>query len=155
LDQLAYQIINNALQMVPSASAITVEMLSFAEDGLASAAPVMVNFKQAYDLAIVFNELATNTAKHGLCDREVGKIQVDVTQEGPWIEVCFRNDGPDYPDEVLDLAECNIGLHLVETIVSHDMHGELHLENDNGAVTRIRFKADETTLGATGASDAE
>lgn len=143
LDHLAYQVISNALQMTPSPGAITVDILP---DGAAAAAddetePVLVNFKQAYDLAIVFNELATNTAKYALQGRDAARIEVEIGRDGPWIEICFRNDGPDYPDQVLDLDACNIGLHLVDTIVRHDMHGELRLKNDNGAVTHIRFKA--------------
>jgi two-component sensor histidine kinase len=169
LDHLAYRIIYNVLQMTSSTSVINVEISSSpadasaegasaegasaegasaegasAEEASAAEAPVTVNFKQAYDLALVFNELATNTAKHGVDGRDSVTITVEISHDAPWIEICFRNDGPDYPGHALAKDTRNIGLHLVDTIVHHNLHGDLSLENDNGAVARIRFQADDT-----------
>jgi two-component sensor histidine kinase len=35
----------------------------------------------------------------------------------------------------------NVGLELIEDIVRHNLHGELSLYNDSGAVAEIRFVA--------------
>ena len=53
----------------------------------------------------------------------------------------FRDNGPGYPEEVLRLEQHNVGMYLIQNIVSEQLHGELSFYNDQGAVTTIRFKA--------------
>jgi two-component sensor histidine kinase len=52
----------------------------------------------------------------------------------------FRNDGEDYPEEVMALKRRNLGLYLIDTLVKRDRLGTLTLHNDHGPVTTVRFK---------------
>ena len=96
---------------------------------------------QAYHLALVINELATNTAKHGLQERDTAHIAIRVTLDDDTIRFEFRDDGPGYPEEVLRLERHNVGFDLIQNIVRKSLRGELALHNDPGAVAVIRFKA--------------
>jgi two-component sensor histidine kinase len=105
-----------------------------------SPSSIQVGSKYANCLALVMNELATNTIKYGLAGRLAGHITVRIENEGEWILVEFRDDGPGFPEEILRQERHNVGLHLIRTIVQRDLDGELNLHNHKGAVTTIRFK---------------
>ena len=54
----------------------------------------------------------------------------------------FRDDGPGYPDEVLQLAHHGVGFDLIQNIIQSNLRGELLLKNRKGAVVEIRFRAE-------------
>ena len=87
------------------------------------------------------NELATNTVKHTLHERDTARISVRVEQQDHMVHCEFRDDGPGYPQDVLQLERYNVGFELIQTIVKEGLRGDLKLLNDHGAVSRIRFKA--------------
>jgi two-component sensor histidine kinase len=101
---------------------------------------VRVTPKQANSLALVLNELATNTLKYALAGRPHARITVEITPAEDRIEVEFRDDGPGYPEEVLRLERHSVGLYLIQNIVQYDLLGTLALQNSHGAVTLIRFQ---------------
>jgi two-component sensor histidine kinase len=105
---------------------------------------VRVAAKQANNLALVFNELTTNSIKYAWPDRQAGQVMVRFDhQEGPdstgTIVLEFRDDGVGFPDEMLRLEGHHMGWRLIQTIVGRGLGGELCLRNDGGAVTTIRF----------------
>ncbi len=131
LSKLVRRIIHSALQTLPHDERLSVNV---------SPSSVQVTPKQANSLALVINELVTNAAKHALPERHTTYISVRIVPEGDTVLFEFRDDGPGYPEEVLQLETRNVGLYLMQTLVHHDLDGELALHNDHGAVTTIRFK---------------
>ena len=53
----------------------------------------------------------------------------------------FRDDGPGYPQDVLQFEHHKVGFDMIQSIVRKSLRGELSLHNDGGAVAAIRFKA--------------
>jgi PAS domain S-box-containing protein len=102
--------------------------------------PVRVQPDQAHHLALVINELATNTIKYAWRGRNMLKIAVRIDVENNTVQFEFRDDGEGYPEEVLQLERINIGLSLVHNIVHRNLGGDLSLYNDHGAVAAVRFK---------------
>jgi two-component sensor histidine kinase len=100
-----------------------------------------VTSDQAHNLALVVNELATNTVKYALQERDTGHITVRIALEDDTVLFEFRDDGPGYPEEVLQLERPTVGLDLIQKIVYRGLRGELSLHNDHGAVAVIQFKA--------------
>jgi PAS domain S-box-containing protein len=131
LSDLARQIIHAALHVLSPPQRVLVDV---------SPSPVEVSPAQANHLALVINELATNSLKYALPKRDKGQITVQITQEENTIWFQFQDDGPGYPEDVLNLEHKNVGLYLIQNIVHNNLHGELTLRNDHGAVTVIRFK---------------
>jgi len=131
LNELIMQVINLHLRLLPPEKRISMEV---------STSQVRVNAKQAGSLALIFNELATNTSKYALRDRDTAYIKVLIAAEENIVQCEFRDNGPGYPAKVLRQQQQNVGIYLVQTIVHKDLHGEVILRNDNGAVTMIKFK---------------
>jgi two-component sensor histidine kinase len=82
----------------------------------------------------VINELATNTVKHTLKERDTAHINVDIELSDNRIRCEFRDDGPGFPDDVLRLERQNVGFDLIRFIVRDGLRGELELRNEDGAV---------------------
>ncbi len=101
---------------------------------------IRVSSKQASSLALIINELATNTVKYVLKDYQNAHIKVTITPLSDR-QICleFRDDGPGYPEEVLTLGQTDVGLYLVKRLVQMDLHGNVAFSNDAGAVTSICF----------------
>jgi two-component sensor histidine kinase len=105
-----------------------------------SPSPFQVTPTQANYLAVVINELATNSIKYALPERDKVQITVDIALEENMIRFQFQDNGPGYPEEVLKSEHHDVGLYLVQTIVHSSLQGEVILDNDQGAITIIRFK---------------
>jgi len=131
LNKLTQQVIHSALRVVPRTKRVLVQV---------SPTSVQVSAKQANSLALIINELATNTVKYGLFDRNKAQIIVTVKQIDEMVEFEFRDDGPGYPAETLTLKQHNVGFYLIQAIVKNDLQGHCRLHNDGGAVTIISFK---------------
>ncbi len=130
LNELASQVIHSSLQAFPPGKQVSVEISGFA---------VQVTAKQATSLALVINELTTNTVKYGASTPKPS-IVTHIQFDNDIVIFEYRDNGPGYPEDVLELKRHNIGLYLVQNIVKNDLNGRLTLCNDHGAVTIIRFK---------------
>jgi two-component sensor histidine kinase len=131
LSDLARQIILTALQSMPGGEAVAVSVTqSWAQ----------VTPDQAHNLAMIINELTTNTLKHAVQEQGRTQITVRITSHDELIQCEFRDDGPGYPPEVLGLEYRNVGLYLIRNLVHKGLRGDLTLRNDGGAVALIQFK---------------
>jgi PAS domain S-box-containing protein len=134
LGELAERIIQTAVQGVQEDVDVTLDV---------SPTSVYVQPAQAQHLALILSELTTNTLKHGVVGRGAVHIAVQITQQDRVITLTYRNDGPGYAEEVLSLARHSAGLDIVKRSVRKNLQGELALRNEDGAVTEIRFRAED------------
>jgi two-component sensor histidine kinase len=120
---------------------------SSSTDGLVSLdiepSPLEASPRQAGNLALVLNELATNTLKHAL--PVVGKlvIRVRLLDLGGEMGMVYGDTGPGYPGAVLAGASGGIGMDLLRRLVTESLHGRLALANDSGATARIVIQGEE------------
>jgi two-component sensor histidine kinase len=137
LSELIEQVIHSALRALAYNHRASVQV---------TPSPVRVASDQAHHLALVLNELATNTVKHGVASNQKVKITVSVTIENPLVQVQFKDDGPGYPPEILTLKSNHrsLGFELIGTIVYKNLGGTVAFFNNNGAVTRIKFRPEKT-----------
>ncbi|MFQ5575484.1 MAG: sensor histidine kinase, partial [Anaerolineae bacterium] len=133
LADLTKQVTHSALQALPSDKQISV---------VVEPSPVQVTPKQASNLAMVINELATNSAKHALPQTD-GRLQITarIALKEDHVHFEFRDNGPGYPPPVLkgDPDFLNVGFELIHNLVRRNMRGALSLYNEHGAVTVITF----------------
>jgi two-component sensor histidine kinase len=108
-----------------------------------SPSPIEVSPRQASNLALVINELATNTVKYALAGRETARIAIRAAVEGDMIRLEYRDDGPGYPEETLRLECHDVGMYLLQTLVTQTLRGTLTLANDGGAVAILHVKIEE------------
>ncbi len=130
LDKITQKLIDAALHSLPPGTKVTVNVRP---------SPVVVVPKQANNLALVINELATNSLKYALVQRNTIRISVNIDQHGPLIRLEYRDNGPGFPPAILDNQQQNVGLYLVETLIRDGLLGTFSMYNDNGAVTVIEF----------------
>ena len=135
LSELAEQVITLALQALPRGKRVSVDVVP---------SLVQVTSRQANNLALVFNELTTNSVKYAWPECQNGRISVRIDHqendgEDDVILIEFRDDGTGFPEDVLSLERHSIGWDLIQAIVCYGMQGEVALRNDQGAVTRIQL----------------
>lgn len=104
---------------------------------------VTVNSNQAHYLALVLNELATNSLKYASAASPRLEIRLRISREKGDIRIEYRDNGPGYPEAVTrgDYSGTSIGFDLVKGFVVRSLCGRISFHNDNGAVTLIRFPA--------------
>jgi two-component sensor histidine kinase len=189
LTDLAEQIIQMALKILPPGRHMHVSVTE---------SPVTLSPRQASNMALVINELATNSVKHALGGRREGHIEVKILavpadnfvdfsllakappfphrKSHPHFDLSdsgdrspgsdsdvgdqrgcgasavesestvlfeYRDDGPGYPEDVLDLSHHDVGLYLIRRLVTMALQGTLTLINDRGAVAHISFELEE------------
>ena len=133
LDKLMEQVLHAALQAQARDRRLSV---------IITPSSVRVTPDQAHHLALVINELATNTLKYAASTEGKISIQVDIYQEAERIYCVFKDQGPGYPPEVLVQDNYNVGLDLIHNIVRSELRGDLTLLNDDGAVAKISFRSE-------------
>ena len=133
IKQLCENVINATLKSMDSFKEINITI---------APSEVRVESDQAHHLALVINELTTNSMKHTFENKEKGNISINIEEEGENILLDFSDDGPGYPQEMLkgDFSKTSTGFEIIREIVKRNLAGELKLNNDNGAVTTIIFK---------------
>ena len=92
LNELTTHIIRSSLQTLPRDKRVSVDV---------TPSPIRVTPDQAHNMALVINELATNTVKYGLPEHGTAHITVRIGRDGDKVLFEFRNDGPGYPEEIL------------------------------------------------------
>jgi len=131
LTRLARGIINKAIANVPGSKKLKASI---------SKTSIHVNPNQAHALALILNELVRNSLKHALIDRDSLKIKVRMRRNRAGrITLVYSDNGPGYPEEVLEHDRKNLGLDLIQNLTIKNLQGELTLQNDGGASARIIF----------------
>ncbi|MFP4394230.1 MAG: PAS domain S-box protein [Anaerolineales bacterium] len=139
LSQLAETIIQTSLQNALDDVTFTLDITPTA---------ITVEPAPAHHLALILSELATNTLKYAVAGRDAVHIKVQITQKDGTIILTYRNDGPDFPEDVLDLDRHSAGLDIIKRTVRKSLQGKITLRNTpQGAETEIRFKADSKARG--------
>ena len=131
LNELISRVIHASLQTMPPNKHIAVDV---------SPSTIQIKPKQANNLALIINELVTNTVKYALAGQSLAEIKVVISSNEDMVNLEFRDNGPGYTEAVLHSDQHNVGMYLVQTLVRQDLQGQLELYNDHGAVTMIRFK---------------
>lgn len=92
--------------------------------------------RKVTSLALVTNELFSNALKHGKGDV---RIAFQVQDDTAWLTV--SDDGPGFAAGFIASQHANTGLNLVETVVHHDLEGEVFYENrpEGGSQIRVRI----------------
>lgn len=89
-------------------------------------------------LALILNELLTNTAKHAFVGRTRGRIEVLCTETEDRITVQVRDDGIGPPPGGFERPG-GIGREIVTTLAHTDLAGECSWRADGGTVATVTF----------------
>lgn len=136
VDVLCRQVIADVMRSVQSTKSVRLDV---------SAGQERIPGAQAHHLTLILNELATNSVKHACGDRPDLAISIDIQGDGRHLTIVYRDDGPGYPQEVLDgePSSDHTGMDLIQGIATHSLGGRLHLRNAGGAVAEIAFQIED------------
>ena len=98
---------------------------------------VDLDIEVAVPLALIVNELVTNSLKYAFPDG-MGRIRIKFGEVHGLYIMEYRDTGPGLPDGFSDGGSDSLGMTLVRALVAQ-MGGELETSNDGGAVFRIEF----------------
>jgi PAS domain S-box-containing protein len=101
---------------------------------------IEISAKQAANLAIVLNELVTNSIKYAFNSIKNPSIVVTSKMEDSILQICFKDNGCGYPIDVLNDERRNVGLRLIHQLIKQMDDGRVELSNDHGAVTSLYWR---------------
>jgi two-component sensor histidine kinase len=90
--------------------------------------------KQATAVALITNELLLNSGKHGAT-----KAQIVMKLSDSTVRLQVSDNGPGFPSGFDASQNANLGLTLVDTLVRHDLQGEVLFGNEDGARVDVMF----------------
>ena len=91
----------------------------------------------ASTVALIVNELVTNSIKYAFCDREEGSIFLTIEKGEEYSWVTVRDDGCGIDEKSGDRSGKGLGLKLVDSLVKSSLKGTLTIESGEG--TAVRF----------------
>jgi len=103
---------------------------------------IVVPTKQATVLALLFNELISNSIEHGFVGRDKGTIWIRTWKAGNLVSIEVENDGNALAAEFDPNARTGIGLRIIQRLVESDLKGEFVMERGQSrTIARMVFPA--------------
>lgn len=135
LDLFIRKVIDNAASSYPIGRKITVNIICPDHN-------IWINSRQGTALALIINELTTNSIRHAFAERQNGTITVSIDREpqtGHRLQISFADDGPGWPDEILNGKVGNVGMQVMRLSAVSPLYGDIQFRNRGGAVAIITF----------------
>ena len=103
---------------------------------------IVLNINQAIPCSLLLNELIVNAYKHAFDKNESGNIYVKTHKEEDTVYLYVKDDGVGFPKDFDFEAASSLGMTLINTL-TQQLHGEIMMKNDNGAIFEVNFEAEE------------
>lgn len=92
----------------------------------------MLGSSQAVPLALVINELITNSMKHGIAPLGAGGIMIRITEDDSNLKLSVMNSGPLPSKPLSEKPKNSLGLQIVKALAVRQLGGTFTLERNNG-----------------------
>lgn len=83
--------------------------------------------QRATGLALITNELLQNALEHGLAGRDQGSITISLAHHTNVLELVVYDNGHGLPPTFNSEGDLGLGLDIVRTTVTEDMHGHFYI----------------------------
>lgn len=127
IGDLIKQVAENAIAMLDTRILINLEIAN---------CNVKVSSRYVHSLALICNELVTNMCKYSFKNKKQGNIKIDFDTKSK-LEILFSDDGPGYPQQIIETKKGNVGMYLILNLVKFDLKGDIKFYNKSGANTLI------------------
>jgi len=98
---------------------------------------VLLSSNQATSMALVINELITNSIKHGMVPGKKGYIAIKSKDQNGIITLTISDSGEELNDRFVKLPNKGLGLQIVEALVTEKLGGFFGLTRKNGMTEAI------------------
>lgn len=107
--------------------------------------PILASTKRAIPIALIVNELVTNSYKYAFSESGKGDIIISMKREGDFIVLSVSDSGPGIP-ESKDLTKSNsLGMKLL-AIFTKQIKGTYTINSNNGLKISIKFPDEQESL---------
>jgi len=93
---------------------------------------IKVSSSQAIPLAVIINELITNSLKHGICPSEGGEILISFDEKDGMINLLVTDSGTKSDRQSLPIPKKGLGMQIIESLVHDELEGFFRFERKNG-----------------------
>jgi two-component sensor histidine kinase len=100
---------------------------------------VVLDPKRASSLALVVNELITNSLKYAFPDEGTGRVEIVSWVDDTDVTVEVRDNGIGLPDDFDPERSGSLGMRIIRNLVRTDLKGRIELRSDGGTLARIVF----------------
>lgn len=100
---------------------------------------IFVSYSKASAIALVVNELVTNSLKYAFVGKENGEISIVSKFENETIKLEILDNGVGFPPNFDIQKNQGLGLSIVYSIITKQLNGEIEVESSNGAEVRIEI----------------
>jgi PAS domain S-box-containing protein len=97
---------------------------------------IILNVSSAITLALILNELVTNSYKHAFHGKDKGTISVSLKEKKGKIFLKVKDNGSGYKDKPSDKS--SLGLNIMEGLVEQ-IDAKLTCNNSDGAISELSF----------------
>lgn len=100
---------------------------------------VYVSAKRAVPVALIVNELITNSFKYAFLDKKNGDIYVKLTKLEDEITLCVSDSGPGIPSDFNIKEADSLGFKLLNIFIKQ-LKGSFEYRNEQGLIVCLKFK---------------
>jgi len=100
---------------------------------------IFVSYSKASAIALVVNELVTNSLKYAFVGKENGEITIISKFENKTIKLEISDNGVGFPQNFDIQNTQGLGLSIVYSIITKQLNGEIYVESANGAKVQIEI----------------
>lgn len=97
---------------------------------------VVLGVSIAIPLALILNELVTNSYKHAFKNIKNGVIEVNLSEEGKEIKLLVKDSGDGFEKGKIETH--SVGLHILEDLVKQ-IDATLNYRSESGTIAEVRF----------------
>jgi len=133
--KLTEKILHSLNHLIPKDRVISIKLIP---------SDIFLDADQSHSIAIIINELFSNTIKHAIRPGEKIKVKIGIQEKNGTIIFIYNDSGPGYPEELLNSEFKNVGMYLIKNIVEQSLRGVMRIFNRGGAVVEIEFPGGST-----------
>ena len=104
----------------------------------------ILNLEKAIPCGLIVNELVSNCFKHAFPNGRHGAIDVQVKRENGGVSVAVSDNGAGLPPDFQIPGKRSLGLKVVQTLATRQLHGKLEYARENGSSIWFTFEDVET-----------
>jgi len=103
----------------------------------------VLNLEKAIPCGLIVNELVSNCFKHAFPGGACGSIDVEVRRDNGFVSVSVTDNGAGLPANFEMPGKKSLGLKVVHTLATRQLHGKIEYSSRNGS--RFAFVFEEIT----------
>lgn len=106
--------------------------------------PLHIAYNKATSLAMIVNELISNSFKHAYDDNQIKILSIQCRQEGDVVVLRIADNGHGLPEGFSMMSDNSVGMSIIG-MLTKSLRGTIQAENNNGAVFCLRFPLSKAT----------